>query len=158
MADEKEIASAGRVYAALCRVLENKAWDYDSDEEIMTVSFELQSENVPIAFVIIVDVERQLLRIYSPLSVKFSQENRIDGSVAVCFASYALCSGSFDYDLFDGSIVFRMVTSFNGSLIGDALIEDMINCTCTVVEKYSEKFSDLENEKISIDDFIRTDE
>lgn len=154
MADEKEIVSANRVYATLCKILKKRNWEYDDDEELLTASFELHGKNVPIMFVVIVDAERQLIRIYSPLSVKFSQENRIDGAAAICYASYGLHNGSFDYDLFDGSIVFRMVTSFKQSLIGEALIENMISCTCAVVDEYSDKFSALESGIMSIDEFL----
>lgn len=154
MADEKEINSANRVYATLCKILKSRNWEYDNDEEITTISFELQGKSVSIMFIVVVDVERQLIRIYSPLSVKFSQENRIDGAAAICHASYGLHNGSFDYDLFDGTIVFRMVTSFRGSLISEALIENMISCTCTVVDEYSNKFLALENGTMSIDEFF----
>lgn len=154
MADEKEITSANRVYATLRKILKSRNWEYDDDEEMMTMTFELQGKNVSILFMIIVDVERQLIRIYSPLSVKFSKNNRIDGAAAICYASYGLHNGSFDYDLFDGSIVFRMVTSFRGSLIGEELIESMISCTCAVVDEYGDKFSALENGTMSIDEFL----
>lgn len=143
MADKNEVNSANRVYNSLLRILKRKKYDFDDDEEIMTASFEIQNGDILVAFIITVDAERQLIRLYSPLGIQVDDDNRFEGASALCGASYELVNGSFDYDLYSGSIEFRMASSFRGSLISEAQIEDMISYTCAVVKKYVDKLSVL---------------
>ena len=111
MADKNEMISANRVYGSLLNIVRKNKYDFDDDEEIMTVNF---------------DVKRE-------------ENNRFEACVNICKCSCELDMGSFDYDLYSGSIEFRMATSFNGSLISDKQIENMISYTCGVVKKYTDR-------------------
>lgn len=139
MADKNEMISANRVYGSLLNIVRKNKYDFDDDEEIMTVNFDVKREKNFIPFTITVDAERQLIRLYSPLDVQIDENNRFEACVNICRCSCELDMGSFDYDLYSGSIEFRMATSFNGSLISDKQIENMISYTCRVVKKYTDR-------------------
>lgn len=139
MADKNEMISANRVYESLLNIVRKNKYDFDDDEEIMTVNFDVKREKNFIPFTITVDAERQLIRLYSPLDVQIDENNRFEACVNICRCSCELDMGSFDYDLYSGSIEFRMATSFNGSLISDKQIENMISYTCGVVKKYTDR-------------------
>ena len=139
MADKNEMISANRVYGSLLNIVRKNKYDFDDDEEIMTVNFDVKREKNFIPFTITVDAERQLIRLYSPLDVQIDENNRFEACVNICKCSCELDMGSFDYDLYSGSIEFRMATSFNGSLISDKQIENMISYTCGVVKKYTDR-------------------
>ena len=139
MTDKNEMISANRVYGSLLNIVRKNKYDFDDDEEIMTVNFDVKREASFIPFTITVDAERQLIRLYSPLDVQIDENNRLEACVNICKCSCELDMGSFDYDLYSGSIEFRMATSFNGSLISDKQIENMISYTCGVVKKYTNR-------------------
>lgn len=139
MADKNEMISANRVYGSLLNIVRKNKYDFDDDEEIMTVNFDVKREASFIPFTITIDAERQLIRLYSPLDVQIDENNRFEACVNICKCSCELDMGSFDYDLYSGSIEFRMATSFNGSLISDNQIENMISYTCGVVKKYTDR-------------------
>lgn len=139
MTDKNEMISANRVYGSLLNIVRKNKYDFDDDEEIMTVNFDVKREASFIPFTITVDAERQLIRLYSPLDVQIDENNRFEACVNICKCSCELDMGSFDYDLYSGSIEFRMATSFNGSLISDKQIENMISNTCGVVKKYTNR-------------------
>ena len=139
MADKNEMISANRVYGSLLNIVRKNKYDFDDDEEIMTVNFDVKREASFIPFTITIDAERQLIRLYSPLDVQIDENNRVEACVNICKCSCELDMGSFDYDLYSGSIEFRMATSFNGSLISDKQIENMISYTCGVVKKYTDR-------------------
>lgn len=139
MADKNEMISANRVYKSLLNIVRKNKYDFDDDEEIMTVNFDVKIEESFVPFTMTVDVERQLIRLYSSLDVQIDENNRFEACVNICKCSCELDMGSFDYDLYSGSIEFRMATSFNGSLISDKQIEDMISYTCGVVKKYTDR-------------------
>ena len=158
MVDEKKIASAKTVYTTLCEVLDHKQWKYEKDEkDLLTVHFLVRGDDIPMEFILIVDAENQLISLVSPLPFKMSESKRIDGAVATCVASYGLGDGSFDYDISDGKIMFRMTASFRESLIGEELFHYMISCSCATVDEYNDKFLAIDKGLLSITDFIEND-
>lgn len=155
MVDEKKMALAKQVYRTLCEAIENREWSFKKEEDKLLVYFGVNDDDIPMQFIIIVDAERQLIRLMSPLPFKMSEDKRLDGAIAACAASFGMADGSFDYDLSDGSIVFRMTASFRESIIGEGLFQYMISCSCAMVEKYNDQFLALDKGTISIADFIK---
>ncbi len=154
MADENKIALAKQVYQTLCNAIERREWTYEKEEAELDVIFGVNGDDIPMKFLLAVDADRQLIRLLSPIPFKISEAKRMDGAIAVCAASFGLADGSFDYDLADGSIVFRMTASFRESIIGEGLLQYMISVSCSTVDKYNDKFLALDKGILSIADFI----
>ncbi len=154
MADENKLKLAKEVYAGLCTALDNRDWTYTKDEEHLIVTFDVNGEDIPMRFIVMVDIERQLVRMISPLPFKFSKEKRIDGAIATCAATFGLADGSFDYDIATGSVVFRLTATYNGSKIGDGLFRYLIKCAAVTVDQYNDKFLAIDKGFLSISDFI----
>ena len=132
-----------------------RRWNLQSkDEEKLLVHFGVSGDDIPMQFILIVDAERQLIRLMSPMPFKMSESKRMEGAIATCAASFGMADGSFDYDLSDGTIVFRMTASFRESLIGEGLFQYMISCSCAMVDKYNDQFLALDKGIMSITDFI----
>lgn len=154
MVDEKKIELANQVYQTLCEAIERREWNFGKDEEKLLVHFGVNGDDIPMQFILIVDAERQLIRLMSPLPFKMSEAKRMEGAIATCVASFGMADGNFDYDLSDGSIVFRMTASFRESLIGEGLFQYLISCSCAMVDKYNDQFLALDKGIMSITDFI----
>ena len=154
MVDEKKMELAKQVYQTLCDAIERRKWNFEKDEEKLLVHFGVNGDDIPMQFVLIVDAERQLIRVMSPLPFKMSESKRMEGAIATCAASFGMADGSFDYDLSDGTIVFRMTASFRESLIGEGLFQYLISCSCAMVDKYNDQFLALDKGIMSITDFI----
>ena len=154
MADEKKMELAKQVYQTLCEAIERREWNFGKDEEKLLVHFGVNGDDIPMQFILIVDADRQLIRVMSPLPFKMSESKRMEGAIATCVASFGMADGSFDYDLSDGTIVFRMTASFRESLIGEGLFQYLISCSCAMVDKYNDQFLALDKGIVSITDFI----
>ena len=154
MVDEKKMELAKQVYQTLCEAIERREWNLGKDEEKLLVHFGVSGDDIPMQFILIVDAERQLIRLMSPMPFKMSESKRMEGAIATCAASFGMADGSFDYDLSDGTIVFRMTASFRESLIGEGLFQYMISCSCAMVDKYNDQFLALDKGIMSITDFI----
>ena len=154
MVDEKKMELAKQVYQTLCEAIERREWNFGKDEEKLLVHFGVSGDDIPMQFILIVDAERQLIRLMSPMPFKMSESKRMEGAIATCAASFGMADGSFDYDLSDGTIVFRMTASFRESLIGEGLFQYMISCSCAMVDKYNDRFLALDKGIMSITDFI----
>lgn len=154
MADEKKMELAKQVYTTLCAAIDRREWNYQKDEEKLVAYFGVSGDDIPMQFILAVDAERQLIRVMSPLPFKMSESKRMEGAIATCVASYGMADGSFDYDLSDGTIVFRMTASFRESLIGEGLFQYLISCSCAMVDAYNDKFLAIDKGLLSITDFI----
>lgn len=155
MADEMKTASALQVYKTLCEAIERRNWTYQKEDDELLVCFGVSGDDIPLRFILVVDVERQLVRLSSPLPFKMGEDKRVEGAIATCAASYGIVDGSFDYDLSDGSIAFRMTASFRESVIGEGLFHYLIDCSCATVDKYNDLFLALSKGIMSIADFIK---
>ncbi len=154
MIDEKKMELAKQVYKTLCDANERREWKLGKDEENLLVHVGVSGDDIPVQFILVVDAERQLVRLMSPMPYKMSEGKRMEGAIATCAASYGITDGSFDYDLSDGETVFRMAASFRESLIGEGLLQYMISCSCAMVNKYNGKFLTIYKGLMSITDFI----
>ena len=154
MADEKKIRKAIEVYNSLCDVIKGIGWKHNCNYEGLTIDFEVTGEDLPISFIIIVDIERQMIRFFSPLPFKVSEEKAIEFAVAVCAASNGLVDGNFVYDLEKQSVMFKLTAVFMDSDIGEGLLRYMIQCAGSTVDQYNDKFLALNKGFIGIDAFI----
>ena len=154
MADEKVVKHAIQVYKTLCAAIERREWKYDKDDEQLVVHFSVNGDDIPMQFILIVDADRQLVRLMSPLPFKISEAKRMEGAIATCVASYGMNDGNFDYDLSDGTIRFRLTASFRDSVIGEELFQYMISYSCSAVDEYNDRFLALDKGLMSINDFI----
>ena len=155
MSEVNYTALAKEVYQTLCSAIERREWNYEKDDEMLAVKFAVVGKDLPMDFVIVVDAERQLVRVLSPLSFKMSEEKRMEGAIAACAASFGLLDGSFDYDIADGTVVFRQTASFRESAIGEGLFQYMISLSCTVVDEFNDKFQAINEGRLSIAEFIK---
>lgn len=146
--------AAKTMYATLCKALDARNWKYKKLEEKLGVSFGVNGDDLPMDFFIFVDEDRQLLRLMSPMSFKMKEDKRVEGAVVTCAANYGMADGSFDYDLTDGKIVFRMVHTFRESLIGEEAVQYIISCACTMVDEYNDRFMAVNSGYLSMADFL----
>ncbi len=154
MADEKKIELAKQVYKTLCDAIDSREWTYDKDEDDLIVRFGVSGDDIPMRFIIVVDADRQLIRVLSFMPFNMCEEKRIEGALATCEATFRLTDGSFDYNIFDGSIAFRMTASFRESIIGEELFQYMISCSCVTVDRYNDQFLAIDKGILSVEDFI----
>ena len=154
MADNKAQV-AKEIYNSLCDAIDKIGWKYDKEEEKLLVHFAVSGEDIPMKFIMFVDDDRQLLRLVSYIPFKMSEAKRYEGAVAACVSSYGLIDGSFDYDITDGEIAFRMVQPFMDGSISESTFMHMISLSCRVVDDYNDRFMALDKGLMSIEEFIQ---
>ena len=86
MADEKKMELAKQVYQTMCDAIDRRNWRYGKDEEKLLVHFGVNGDDIPMQFILIVDADRQLIRVMSQLPFKMSEDKRMEGAIATCVA------------------------------------------------------------------------
>ena len=155
MATEKELMLAKEAYNTLCAELDQMEWHYKTDDDKLQVFFGADGEDIPMEFLLECDANRQIVRLMSRMPFKFSEEKRVEGALVTCFANYRLADGSFDYNIGDGTIFFRLTSSFRESLVSKEMFEYMIRVSCFTVDKYNDQFLMISKGVLSLEDFIK---
>ena len=151
MADMKK---AKEVFDTLTRMLDGIGWHYDKHEEKLLVKSGVRSEDFPIEFIVVVQPENEVVQFLSRLPFEMSEEKRIDGAIAVCVANNGLRDGSFDYDISDGTIIFRLTSSYRESTLGEKLFEYMIMLSSNIIDQYNDKFFMLSKGMMTLQQFM----
>lgn len=151
---EIKMERAKKAYATLCEALDARNWKYEKVEDDLLVHFSVNGDDLPIQYIIFIDAERQLVRLLSHMPFDMAEDKRIDGAIATCHATYGLRDGSFDYDLSDGKIVYRMTSAFLDNEVPVSVIQYMIDFTGAVVDKYNDKFFALNKGFLTIEKFL----
>lgn len=154
MADEK-LERAQKVYETLCATLDKHEWHYQKNEERLSIECGAQGEDLPMEITIRVDAERQLIMLLSHLPFVISEDKRLDVAIATSIANNGLVDGSFDFDITDGHMFFRMTSSFIESNIGSDLFTYMLMVSCRTIDDYNDRFLMLGKGMMSIEDFMK---
>ena len=64
-------------------------------------------------------------------------------------------NGSFDYDISDGKIIFKLTQCFRDSLIGDGCLQYLLGLGCHMVDQYNDRFLALSKGIMSLSDFLK---
>ena len=101
-----------------------------------------------------VNPRNELVSFFSKLPFNVEEDKRIDVALAICAVNYWLADGSFDYDLSDGSILFRLTSSYKESTLGEALFEYMVVVSAATVDNYNDKFFMMSKGMMTYQQFI----
>lgn len=143
------------MYDTICKALDARELKYRKHEEDLVVILDVNGESIPMEFILMVDKDRQRIRLLSPMPFKMREEKAVEGAIATCAASYGMVDGGFDYNISDGEITFRMTHSYLESTIGEGAIEYMISCAFAMVDKYNFQFLAINKGLLSINDFLK---
>ena len=138
--EELNMAKAQEVYESLCKSLDSIDWKYEKEPEKLTVVSSATGDDFPMGFIMRVNPRNEVVSFISWLPFDVPEDKRVDIAIAVCVANYGLVDGSFDYDIADGTITFRLTSSYKESVLGEELFKYMLGVSTATVDEYNDKF------------------
>lgn len=132
------MTGAQTVRDALLSAMNEMGLSYGQEDE-NTYGFAYAGDDLPMFFKLRIDEEKQLIVLLSPQQFYIKPEKIRDVAAAISQINYSLTDGSFDLDVRSGMIIFRMTSSFAGSLISPRVLEYMIECAVYTVDEYNDK-------------------
>ncbi len=150
--DNREKAVA--VFEEFCKVLDSRNWHYKRDDEKLKIDLEIRGDDLTMDIYASIDEKQQRIYVLSHLPFSFPEDKRLDGAIAATVINYNLVDGSFDYNMQNGRMVFRMTNSFKGCEVGPELFDYIIDCLLYTVDEYNDKFFMVSMGAMSIEDFI----
>lgn len=154
MADEKDLEMGKKIYGELCQALDNHDWNYDRHDEDLTITMGMRGDDLPIEMIIRVNAPAQVVSVFSVVPVTIPEDKRVDVAMAVCIANNNLVNGGFDLDLEKGRLVWRLCTTYRGSLLGSEAYQYMVIVSASTVDKYNDRFLMLAKGMIDLAKFV----
>ena len=151
---EVNMEKAKEIFNALVDMLDTRDWKYDKFEEDLVIKSGIKGEDLPIEFIVVVKPKNQVVQLLSRLPFQIPEAKRVDAAIAICVANNGLVDGSFDYDISDGNITFRLTTSYRESTLGADLFEYMILVSAGTIDDYNDKFFMIAKDMMTIQQFI----
>lgn len=151
---EVNMTRAKETYNTLCKMLDNRDWHYDKIEEDLVIKSSVKGDDLPIDFIMRVNPRNEIVSFISWLPFKIDESKRVDLALAICAANYVLADGSFDYDLSDGTVLFRLTSSYRESVLSEDLLEYMLMVSATTVDQYNDKFFMISKGMLTVQQFI----
>lgn len=145
--ENDQLKQAQTIFGIICKYLDAHDWKYEKDEDEFAVRLTTKGDDLIIPISISINKELMIVSIISPIPFEVPEDKRVGMTLAVTAANYTLADGSFDYNVSEGLIAYRLTTSYRDSIIGTNLIEYLLMCTCYSVDEYNDKF-----EKVIKDD------
>ena len=158
-ANAQQLQNAENVYNSICNMLNNINFRYDTGrrEEDYVITCTVNGDDIPMKMLIIVRPEREIVSLLSPMPFMTPEDKRVEMAMAVSVANYGIIDGSFDYDLNDGEIRFRLTASYIESLLSEELFKYMLYVSANTVDRYNDRFMMLAKGNMTLEQFIEAD-
>ena len=158
-ANEKQLQNAENVFNSICNMLNNINFKYETSrrEEDYVITCTVNGDDIPMRMLIIVRPDREIVSLLSPMPFMTPEDKRVEMAMAVAVANYGIIDGSFDYDLNDGEIRFRLTASYIESLLGEELFKYMLFVSANTVDRYNDRFMMLAKGAMTLDQFVEAD-
>ena len=126
----------------LCEVLERSEIKYDirKNGDIACI---VNGRDGDISFVIRTDFSKMLVTIYSPLAEPVPLIIAGDVSLAVCMMNSSLTDGTVCYDIYGGTVYFRITASFYNSAPESSVFEYLLSAAAEAVDEYRPRLKKL---------------
>ncbi len=154
MALYKENSESTEIYKKICEMFESLELKYENDAEKFAARCTIQGEDIPISVNMQIDSEKKLIFALSYIPITIPEEKRIDMAIAVSVTNSKLVDGSFDFDIKEGNLFFRITNSYLDGKMGVDTLKYMFICAVRTIEDFNDKFMKLVEGSLKIDYFI----
>ena len=143
-----------QVYQMFKKHLEEIDFKFEAHDDDLVLTLTVNGDDLPQPTLIRVIDEQDIVQIVSPIPSHLPEDKRIDAAVAVSVANYGIINGSFDLDMSDGEIRFRVTQSFREMEMSEECIKYILNITFLTTDKYNDRFFMLGKGLMSLEQFI----
>ncbi len=138
--DDAILMQTKRAMDTLCKVMDGREWTYDRDDEEHVVSISIHGDDLVIPLRIRFNTNLQLVTLYSPMEFEIPEDQIVNAAMAIAAINYGIVDGTFDLNVENGRMGYRMATSYRESLLSEEAFNFLIQFALHVVDEYNDKF------------------
>ncbi|MCH5158320.1 MAG: hypothetical protein J1F33_03880 [Clostridiales bacterium] len=155
--EELNMRKARSVYRILTEALDKNGWDYNGNDDELTVTYAVKTDgdSDPVGFTVAVDAEKKLVLLKTQPMIRFGAERLVEGAKAVCAANAFLVDGNFDLRLKGGALTYRQALVFRETtVLSVEALRYLLNYSVFAVNMLLDKFKLVSDGKIDGAEFI----
>ena len=145
---------AKAAFDLVVKTFKKNKWKYEANKDKLQVKTIFSGDDLDMTLYISIDEDRDLLRIYSFLPEDFPSDKIALGAFATAAVNWKIANGTFDYDVSDGTVMFRVVNSFRNCPMSKEIIDYLVHITVGTVDEYNDKLVDLAKGRMTLDQFM----
>lgn len=154
--DKEELAK--QTYENLCKAFELMEFTFSKNEERLTVSCACTGDTLRINVFVRVSPDSYCVTFYSAMPYTVKKEMIGEVSTAVVCVNNNLKFGKFDIDVETGNMDYNFCNYYNHDTpAGADLLRDMLVIALHTVDKYNDKFFNVNSGLLTYKDFINID-
>lgn len=146
--------TGNEVYELIKKHLDDHNFHYEPHDDDLVITLTVHGDDLPQPTIIRVLADRDVISVMSPIPSHIPEDKRVDGAIAVSVANYGMINGSFDYDMTDGEIRFRVAQGYRGVEVSDELIRYILGIAFFTTDKYNDRFFMLGKGLMTLEQFI----
>lgn len=154
-ADKKQIKAALKVAKIIRKHLDGRKWNYSVSSDELEFSFGVNTDALPFYYRIAVDAAKEVVYLSAKQNVFVPESKRIVMAMGICAINDHLVDGSFDFNVGDGSMLFRLVASYHDAEIGDAMVNYLINVAHSTFEDVNKSIINYVEDTIDQTEFLK---
>ena len=154
MANEREMQQAKAVFEVFCNALKEDDWSFEPLNDELSIYLGVKGENLNMDLGIMVQEGKQTVSVMSQLPFEVIEDRRMEMAIAICMANGRVACGLFDYDISDGTILFRLSHSFNDCPLTKGLAKALVLKVCSIVDLYYDRLRALGTGVIDLERFL----
>ena len=142
-------------YETLCAAMDKLDWNYKKHGDELSVTFDVLYEDIPMKFIFSIDPRTKNVVMISPLPFTVTDESFYNVAYAAATVSSGLYDGTFCYNMARRELLFKMSLSYFEGDIDEKVFMYMVSCSISTVERFNDKFYELNNGRITIESFLK---
>ena len=152
------MAQAKTVLSTVCKMLDNMKWNYKVHDEELRISLGVNGDDLPMDIHILVRQKQEVVTLLSFMPYRIPEDKRVEIAMAICYINNRLINGCFDMDLANGSVSFRMVSSYRESILSEDLFHYMLNVSVATVDEYNDKLLMISKGMMTLEQLAKDEE
>lgn len=143
------------LFGTLCQTLDNMQWKYNKEEreDNFALFTSAVGKDLTMKLAIRIDVDRQVMYLKSPMPFAVPQEMRDTLAKALIIANWSMLNGSFEMDMNDGFVAFKMIVPYMSSMLSTEVCRYMIVLSCNMVDKFNDKLDAICKGQMTLTEF-----
>ena len=144
---------AQMAFDTLCLALDDMRWTYNRDAANKVVTTSAVGKDLKMELRMVVNEERQLMYIKSPMPFNVPPSKRDTIGKALHFANFSILNGCFEYDQSAGKIGFKIVVPYFDSQLSKEVYRYAVVLTCSMVDKFNDKLLSVIHGEMTLEEF-----
>lgn len=138
MTNDEKLQAAKKVYSIVCDALDGEGWQYEKNEDRLSVEAITKGDDFPITFYMKAHEKTGALTFVSKMPFVIPHDKRMDVALAICMINDSIVNGFFDFNIPNGEVYFRMSSTFIGVEMSKEVPVYLLYSSCSTVDRYND--------------------